>query len=77
METFKITKNGKDLVNGLSKKEALDKLFIVVEDYSSGYIYDNEAETIYHEVDGRVVAKKGDDYVYAGDNIFEIEEENE
>ena len=77
MKNFKITINGKDLVNYLSKEEALDKLFPIVEDYSNGYIYDNEAETIYHEVDGRVVAEKGDDYVCAGDDIFEIVEEEE
>jgi len=75
MKTFKITRNGKDLVNGLSKEQAIEKLFITVEDFSIGYIYDNEAATIYHEVDGRVVATKGDENVRAGDNYFEIEEE--
>lgn len=75
MKTFKITKNGKDLVNGLSKNEALEKLFPTVEDFSNGYIYDNENETIYHEIDGKVVAEKGDESVRAGDNYFEIEEE--
>ena len=58
MATFKITKNGKDLVNGLTKEEALNKLFVVVEDFSNGYIYDNEAETIYHEVDVCIVTGK-------------------
>lgn len=75
MKTFKITKNGKDLVTGLTKKQSLEKLFTTVEDFSNGYIYDNESETIYHEVDGRLVAKKGDENVRAGDNYFEIEEE--
>ena len=77
MQTFKITKNGKDLVNGLTKEQAIEKLFTTVEDFSNGYIYDNEAETIYHEVDGKVVAVKGEESVRAGDNYFEIEEEGE
>ena len=77
MQTFKITKNGKDLVTGLTKEQAIEKLFTTVEDFSNGYIYDNEAETIYNEVDKRIVAKKGDDYVDAGDNRFEIEEDND
>lgn len=77
MATYKITQNGKDLKKGLTKEEAFDKLFPLVEEFSNGYIYDNEAETIYNEADGRIVAKKGDDYVDAGDNRFEIEEETE
>lgn len=77
MNYFKITKNGKDLVAGLTKDEAIEKLLPTVEDFSNGYIYDNEAETIYNEVDKRIVAKKGDDYVDAGDNRFEIEEDND
>jgi hypothetical protein len=75
MKTFKITKNGKDLKTGLTKDEAIDKLFPLVEDFSNGYIYDNEEETIHNEVDGIVIAKKGDECVEAGDNRFEIEEE--
>lgn len=77
MSYFKITKNGKELVAGLTKEEALNKLFPIVEDFSNGYIYDNEAETIYNEVNGQVCAKKGAEFVDAGDNRFEIEEENE
>ena len=77
MNYFKITKNGKDLVTGLTKEQALEKLFPTVEDFSNGYIYDNEAETIYNEVDGNIVAEKGDEFVSAGDNYFEIVEENE
>jgi hypothetical protein len=77
MSTFKITKNKKDLINGLSKQESLDKLFPTVEDFSNGYIYDNESETIYHEVDNRIVAVKGDESVRAGDDYFEIEAEND
>lgn len=59
-----------------TKEQAIEKLFTTVEDFSNGYIYDNEAETIYHEVDGKVVAEKGDESVRAGDNYFEIESEN-
>lgn len=77
MKTFKITKNGKDLVTGLTKEQAIEKLFPIVEDYSNGYIYNNDAETIYNEVDGKVYAVKGDEYVKAGDNVFEIEEDND
>lgn len=77
MKTFKITKNGREIENGLTEKQASEKLFVIVEDYSNGYIYDNEAETIYHEVDGSVVANKGDLSVQAGDDYFEIEEETE
>lgn len=75
MKNYRITKNGREIFSGLSHREAIEKLFVVVEDFSNGYIYDNEAETIYHEVDGRVVANKGDEYVHAGDDIFEIAEE--
>lgn len=75
MGKYKITKNGKDLVTGLTKDQSIEKLFTTVEDFSNGYIYDNEAETIYHEVDGRLVAKKGDESVRAWNNYFEIEEE--
>lgn len=77
MKNFKITKNGKDLVNGLTKKEALNKLFLIVEDHSNGYIYDNDAEIIYNEVSGQIYAEKGDEYVETGDNVFEIEEDND
>ena len=48
MKTYKITKNGKDLVNGLTKEQAIEKLFTIVEDFSNVYIFDYEAETIYH-----------------------------
>lgn len=75
MATFKITKNGKALETGLSKEEALDIFFPIVEDFSNGYIYDNEEETIYNEVDNQVVAVAGDEFVRAGDDVFEIEEE--
>jgi len=75
MRTFKITRNGKELVTGLTKGEAIRKLFTTVENFSIGYIYDNENETIYHEIDGRIVATKGDEIVRAGDNLFQIEEE--
>lgn len=75
MKYFKITKNGKDLITSLTKEQALMKLFPAVEDFSNGYIFDNEANTIYNEVDGLVVASKGDESVRAGDNYFEIEEE--
>jgi len=77
MKYFKITKNGKDLVTGLTNDQAKEKLFPTVEDFSNGYIYDNETETIYNEVDKRIIAEKGDTFVSAGDNYFEIVEENE
>ena len=77
MKYFKITKNGKDLVTGLTNDQAKEKLFPTVEDFSNGYIYDNETETIYNEVDKRIKAEKGDTFVSAGDNYFEIVEENE
>ena len=73
--TYKITKNGRAIKSGLSKEKALNNLFVVVEDFSNGYIYDNDSGTIYHETDGSVVANQGDDYVQAGDDLFEIEEE--
>jgi hypothetical protein len=77
MENYRITKNGKVLVSGLTKTQAIEKLFPTVENFSNGYIYDNEANTIYHEVDGKVIAKIGDESVRAGDNYFEIEEDND
>ncbi|MDV3537929.1 hypothetical protein CMU94_02180 [Elizabethkingia anophelis] len=77
MKTFKITQNGILVKSGLTEHEAIDNLFIVVEDYSNGYIYDNEDETIYNEVDGSIIANKGDMYVMAGDDFFEIKEEEE
>jgi hypothetical protein len=71
---YSITKNGKNLATGLTKKQAIEKLFPIVEDFSNGYIYDEKAETIYHEVDGKIVAEKGDESVRAGDDLFEITE---
>jgi hypothetical protein len=75
MRTYKITKNSKDLKTGLTIEEATNKLFPIVEDFSNGYIYDNDNETIYHEVDHKTIAEKGDMIVVAGDNVFEIVEE--
>lgn len=75
MKTYSITKNEKAVKTGLSKEQADKLFFCVVEDQSNGYIYDNEAETIYNEVSGQVCAKKGDDCVDAGDYRFEIVEE--
>ena len=74
---FNITMNGKIIASGLTEKDANEKFFCLIEDYSNGYIYDNENETVFNEVDKRVVAEKGDDCVCAGDNIFEIVEEDE
>lgn len=76
MSTFKITKNGVDLRTGLTENEALKSILVLTEDFSNGYIYDNESETIYHEVDHAVVAKYGDRVIDAGDDRFEIESEN-
>lgn len=70
---FAILKNGKTIFEGMTKEQALDKFFPTIEDRSTGYIFDNEANTIYSEVDGKVVAKHGDTYVDAGDDVFEIE----
>lgn len=75
METYKITKNGKDLLTGLTKYQAIEKFLPTIEDFSNGYIYDNELETIYNEVDSKVIAEKGDESVRVGDNYFEIEKE--
>lgn len=73
MSTFKITQNGKFLKSGLSKQEALDQLFVVVEDFTNNnYVYDNENETI-KSPSGQIIAKQGDEYVSVGDDYFEIE----
>ena len=74
---YKITKNGRNIAQTLTKEQAIGKFFPTIADFSNGYVYDNEAETIFHEVDGRVVATKGDESVRAGDDYFEIEEDNE
>jgi len=77
MKLYKITKNGQDIFNSLTKEEAVNKFFSAIEERSNGYIYDNENETIYNEVDGRVIAESGNESVTAGNDHFEITEENE
>lgn len=77
MQNFKITKNGKDLVTYLSKEDAVKKFFPAIGDNSNGYIYDNDAETVFNEVDKMIVARVGDEHVVAGDDVFEIVEQEE
>ena len=72
MKIYKITKNGKDLKNSLTEDEANKLFFPLIEDFSNGYHYDNDNETIYHEVDRKIIAEKGDLIVNAGDDVFEI-----
>lgn len=76
MKTYKITKNGSTLEQGLTLENAHDKFFCIVEEFSNGnYIYDNETCTIISAVHGFTVAKEGATIVIAGDNTFEIVEE--
>lgn len=75
MKFFNITMNNQIIASALTEKEANEKFFCLIEDYSNGYIYDNETETVFNEVDKRVVAEKGDVSVVVGDNKFEIVED--
>lgn len=77
MKLYKITKNGQDIFNSLTKEEAVNKFFPAIEERSNGYIYDNEKEAIFNEVDGRVVATSGNESVTAGNDHFQITEDNE
>lgn len=77
MKYFNITKNGQIIASTLTEKEANEKFLCLIEDYSDGYIYDNETETVFNEIDKRVVVEKGDTSAIVGDNKFEIEEEIE
>lgn len=75
MKTYKITQNGETRKSNLTKEEALNLLFCVVEDFTNNnYIYDPEDETV-KSPSGEIVAKEGDEWVDAGDYRFEIEEE--
>lgn len=75
---YTITKNGRQVgERGLSKKEALEQLMFVVSDFSSGYHYDSDAQNIYCEGDKHIAGKLGDENIQAGDDIFEIVEDEE
>lgn len=80
METkfYKITKNGRELKNYLAKEEAIELLPILVDQFSSGYHYAPEENIIYNEVIGlsKSFGEKGDEIIVAGDDVFEITEEN-
>lgn len=77
MTNYKITKNGKEIKSGMSKEEAIDKLFTTVEDFTdSNYVYDSEDETI-KSPSGQIIAEKGDEYVVAGEYSFAIEIEED
>lgn len=77
MKTYKITQNGETIKKDLTKEEALNLLFCVVEDFTNNnYVYDPEDETV-KSPSGDIIAKEGDEYVDAGDDRFEIEEETD
>lgn len=77
MKYYKITKNERVIKHSLRREEAERIFFPIIEDFSNGYIYDSENETIFNEVDKKIVATKGDESVRAGDDYFEILEEDE
>lgn len=75
---YQILKNGRQVgERGLSKEEALKQLMFVVDDFSDGYIYDPDKEIIFNEVYGHPVGKLGDESIQAGDDYFEIVEDEE
>lgn len=78
MEFFKITRNGVEIKNALTSEE-VSKIFpAIIEDYTDGYIYDDETGEVFNEVDkSLIVAKDGDKYAQAGDDYYEVIEDND
>lgn len=77
MEFFKITRNGIEIKNALTSEE-VSKIFpAIIEDYTDGYIYDDERGEVYNEVDNLIIARQGDNYAHAGDDCYEVIKDND
>jgi hypothetical protein len=79
MKHFKVTKNGKDVANGLNHHQALLKLAQVANDYAmqTGYYQTTELLDII-EPDGNVtIFTFGEDTASIGGQYFEIEVEKQ
>jgi hypothetical protein len=77
MKNFKVTKNGKEIANGLNYQQALLKLAQVANDHAmqTGYYQTTELLDII-EPDGNVtIFTFGEDTASIGGQYFEIEEE--
>lgn len=77
MEFFKITRNGKSIKNALTSEEVSNIFPAIIEDYTDGYIYDDERGEVYNEVDNLIIARQGDNYAHAGDDFYEVIEDND
>lgn len=75
---FKILKNGSEKARVTSKKEALKKLALIVDDHamSTNYYFSDENHTITHPDSQRVIFREGDESASIGDCEFEIVEDN-
>jgi hypothetical protein len=78
MKNFKVTKNGKEIANGLNHHQALLKLAQVANDYAmqTGYYQTTELLDIIDPDSKRTIFEMGDDFFSIDGKKFEIEEEN-
>ena len=79
---YKVTKNGQDKANALSKDEAISKLALLADEAAmeTNYYQSGDPATegkIIIRDNGRVIFTEGEESAKIGDNIFEIEEDNE
>lgn len=77
MEFYKITKNGQTIKSALTTEEVNNIFPAIIEDFTSGYIYDDETKEVFNEVDKRIVAKDGDVWAEAGSDVYEVVKDNE
>jgi len=77
MKFYSITRNGTIIKSALTEDEL--KMFFpaLIEEYSDGYIYDEETKQVYNEVAKFVVADEGDMSAVAGDDLYEVIEEED
>lgn len=76
MKFFKITRNGREIKNALTSEEVLNIFPAIIEDYTDGYIYDDERGEVFNEVDNLIIVRTGDNYAHAGDDCYEVIEDN-
>jgi len=77
MKFYQITRNGKVIKSALTESEVKRVFPALIEDYSEGYIYDDETKEVFNEVAKFVVASEGDLSAVAGDDVYEVIEDNE
>jgi hypothetical protein len=79
MKYFKVTKNGKDVANGLNHHQALLKLAQVANDYAmqTGYYQTTELLDIIEPDNQETIFTFGENTAFVGGHCFEIEVEKQ